>query len=78
MPALLCLAVLHFALVRVFCRVEDVHRPLAADRALDDDRQLSPYGLRHGDEDAGVVEVLLVLWPALAFLVALLRTRALL
>lgn len=78
MPALLCFAVLHLALVCVLGRVKNVHRPFATDRAFDDDRQLSPDGLRHRDKNAGVVEVLLVLWPALAFLVALLCTGALL
>ena len=77
-PALFCLAVLHFALVGMLGWVEDVHRPLTADSTLDDDWQFPPYGLRHGDEDAGVVEVLLVFWPAFAFLVALLRTGTLL
>jgi len=32
--------------------------------------------LRHGNEDAGVVQVLFVRWPVDAFLVALLRTGA--
>lgn len=78
MSALFCFTVLHFALVCVLGRVKDVHGPLAADGALDDDGQVAPDGLWHGDEDAGVVEVLLVLWPAFAFLITLLRTGTLL
>ena len=77
-PALFCLPVLHFALVGVLGRIKDVHWPFAADGALHNNWQVLPDCLRHRDEDAGVVEVLLVLWPAFAFLVALLRTGTLL
>lgn len=78
MSSLFRLAVLHFALVRVLRRVEDIHGPLATNGTLDDDREVSPDGLRHRDEDAGVVKVLLVLWPTDALLVAFLRARTLL
>jgi hypothetical protein len=57
-------------------RIKDIHRPLAANSALHNDRQVLPDCLRHRDEDAGVVQVFLVLWPADAFLVAFLRTGA--
>lgn len=75
MPSLLRLPTLHFALIRMLRRIEDVHRPLAADSALDNDWQVAPNGLRHGNEDAGIVKVLLVLGPADTFLVALLCSR---
>lgn len=55
MSTLFCFAVLHFALVGVLSRVEDVHGPLATDGALDNDRQVPPDGLWHRNENAGVV-----------------------
>ena len=78
MPSLLGLTILHLTLIRMLRRVKDIDRPLASNRPLDDDRQISPYGLWHGNEDTGIVKILLVLWPAGAFLVALLSSRALL
>jgi hypothetical protein len=78
MSALLSFAVLHLALVGVLGGIEDIHWPLAANSTLYNDRQVLPDRLRHRDEDAGVVQVLLVCGPANTFLVALLRAWTLL
>jgi len=78
MSALFCLTALHLALVRVLGGVKDIHWPLAADRTLYDDGQILPDCLRHGNEDAGIVQVLLICRPTDTFLVALLRAWALL
>lgn len=74
-PSLLRLAVLHLRLVCMFRRVKDVHWPLTADGTLDDDWQIPPDSLWHWDQDAGVVQVLLVCRPIVALLVTLLSAR---
>lgn len=78
LPSLLRFPLLHLALIRVLRWIEDVHRPLATNRSLDDDRQSAPYRLRHRNQDASIVKILLVLWPADALFVALLRSWTLL
>jgi hypothetical protein len=40
--AFLCLAVLHLTLVGVLRRIKDIHWPLAADGALDNDWEVPP------------------------------------
>lgn len=42
MSALLCLAILHLALVGMLGGIKDVHWPLTADGALYNDWQVSP------------------------------------
>jgi hypothetical protein len=70
--AFFCFARLHLALVGVLGGIKDVHRPLAADSALDNDWKVLPDCLRHRDENTGVVQVFFVCWPANTFLVAFL------
>lgn len=65
-------------LIRMLRRIKHIHRPLAADRPLHNDGQPLPHRLRHGDENARLVQPALVRRPAGALLVALLRARALL
>lgn len=77
-PTLLGFAALHFALVCVLSRIKYVHWPLAANGTLHDEGQVSPDRWRHRDEDARIVQVLFICWPANTLLVALLCTGALL
>ena len=75
---LLSLPLLHLILIRMLRRIKHIQRPLAPHSPLHNHRQLTPDRRRHRDEDAGVVQVLLVLWPAGTFLVTLLGAGTLL
>ncbi len=68
--SLLSLTVLHLVRIRMLCRIKDIDWELQPNRALHNDRQVPPYGRWHRDENAGVVQVLLILVPSDAFLIA--------
>ena len=75
-PPLLTRVAIRLPLIRMLRRIKHIHRPLAPYRPLHDRRQPLPHGLRHRDQDARLVQPLLVLGPAGAFLIAFLRTWA--
>lgn len=79
-PALpfLCRPSLHFVLIRVLCRIKNIHWKLQEEGPLQEHGHPCVQRRWKGDEYASPLEVSLVLRPMAAFLVSLLRGWALL
>ena len=75
-PALFRLPLLDFLLIGVLRRVKDIDREVEEDRPLDERRQRRIQLRREWDEDAGPLRPALILLPALAALISLLRAGA--